>query len=135
MDAPVGRIEQTLLQRCLDELVKHEVGLKGAMFCSSDGFELASNLPKSVTAASLAAMASSQFALGDAMCKESGLKHCQELIMDGSAGSVLLLAVPGSDRTVVLAAISNAKNTLGQVLYACKQAVDGIGARFGKAHR
>ena len=105
------------------------------MVCTSDGFELAGTLPAQLSPATLSAMASSQLALGDALCREVGLASCRDLVVDAANGKVLLMEVPGTERGLVLAAIGNTRHTLGQVLYACKQTANEIGKRVAGAHR
>ncbi|MDN5923878.1 MAG: roadblock/LC7 domain-containing protein [Xanthomonadales bacterium] len=133
MSATVGRVEHAVLQHTLDDLIARDSGIHAAMFCTSDGFELASNLPPTISSATLSAMVSSQFALGDALCRETGLKSCRDLVIDASSGRVIIMEVRGTNRGFVLAAIASTRYTLGNVLYDCRQVADEIGPRVTQA--
>lgn len=131
MDTNVGRVERAMLKQYLKELLANENGLDGAMFCTSDGFDVASQLPADVSPATFAAMVSSQFALGDAMCREVGYPVCRDLVIDAASGKVLIFEIPHTDRGLVLAAVASTRATLGQVLYACRKVAKLVGPRIG----
>ncbi|HET7269312.1 MAG TPA: roadblock/LC7 domain-containing protein [Oleiagrimonas sp.] len=131
MDGNVGRVERAMLKQYLNELLATEHGLDGAMFCTSDGFDLASTLPGGVSPETFAAMVSSQFALGDALCREVGHKLCRDLVVDAATGKVLILEIPQTGRGLVLAGVASTRATLGQVLYACRRVAAMVGSRVG----
>ena len=133
MDAAVGRVGRVVLQRCLDDLLASEPGVVGALVCTSDGFEVAAALPAGYSPATLAAMASSQLALSDALCREASLGGCRNLVVDAEIGKVLVMEIPGSERQLLLGCIGGARHTLGQVLYACKASAEDIGRRLVEA--
>lgn len=128
----IGGYERAVFHKCLEELLAAEPGVMGAMICTSDGFEIAGTLPEGLSPATLSAMASSQLALSDAMCREANLGHCRDMVVDASGGKVLVMEVPRCDRRLLLAAIGDARHTLGQVLYACKAAAEAIAAGIGR---
>ena len=130
MDGSIGPQLRATLQRCIDDLLSAEPGVVGAMVCTSDGFDVAAALPDGWSPATLAAMASSQLALSDALCREAQLGACRDLVVDAEAGKVLVMEVPNSARGLLLAAIGNTRHTLGQVLYACKAGAGEIGERL-----
>ena len=129
-----GRVEQAWFQKRIDALVASHVGVEGVLICSADGFEIASNLPRPLSAATLSAMTSSQVALGEAICNESHVQPCVNVVIEAERGWLLMMDVPNGGRKLLLTAKAGAGVMLGQVLWAVRQCAQEIGERLDRSH-
>jgi uncharacterized protein len=126
----LGRVERVWCQKQIDALVATQVGVEGALICTADGFEIATNLPKPLSAARLSAMTSSQVALGEAICAEGAIAPCINVVIEAERGWVLMMDIPNGRRKLLLTAKAATGAMLGQVLWAVRRCADEIGAQL-----
>jgi uncharacterized protein len=126
----LGRVEKVWCQRQIDTLVAANVGVEGALICSADGFEIATNLPPPLSAARLSAMTSSQVALGEAICVEGAIAPCINVVIEAERGWVLMMNIPNGRRKLLLTVKAAAGAMLGQVLWAVRRCADQIGEQL-----
>ena len=123
--------DPVIVKCCQDEinhLMANEKNISGVLVCSTDGFEVASQLKSHQSAAKLSAMASSTLALGHAITVEILLGACKDVIVDSSDGKVLLMSIERDDSALLLLAIADSTETLGQVLWRVKACAAAIAA-------
>ena len=123
--------EPAIVRCCQDEinhLMAIEKNISGVLVCSTDGFEVASQLKPHQSVAKLSAMASSTLALGHAITSEILLGQCKDVIVDSSDGKVLLMSIERHDSALLLVAIADSTETLGQVLWRVKACAAAIAA-------
>lgn len=130
----LGRVEQAWCQKQIDALVAMNAGVEGVLICSADGFEIATNLPQPLSAATLSAMTSSQIALGEAICVESRLAPCVNVVIEAQRGWILMMDIPNARRKLLMTAKAGAGALLGQALWAVRQSAQEIGARLDALH-
>jgi predicted regulator of Ras-like GTPase activity (Roadblock/LC7/MglB family) len=130
----LGRVEQMWFQKRIDALVASSAGVEGVLICSADGFEVATNLPMPLSAATLSAMTSSQVALGEALCVESCMAPCVNVVIEAERGWLLMMDIPNQRRKLLLTAKAAAGSMLGQVLWAVRQCAQEIGARLDRSN-
>lgn len=132
MDAgsAVGRTEKSLCQKQIDGLRTEHPQISGALVSSIDGFEVAASLEGNLSPATLSAITSSQLALSEAVCTESGLSTLRNVIIESHTGFLLMMDIPNSHRKLVLTVLSGSSTTLGNVLWASKQCASALGARL-----
>ena len=84
---------------------------------SSDGFEVgAAGDLCTDEQGRMSAMASSLLSLSHAMTKETGLNSCEEVIIDGADGKVVVMSVPGQDPDLLLMAVTHSDIAVGKLL-------------------
>ncbi len=126
----LGRTETAICQKLIDALLQTHAEISGALVSSIDGFEVAASLRGKISAARLSAMTSSLLALGEAVGNESGVGTCRDIVIDASAGRVLLMDILHPTRKLLLTVLCNTRVTLGQVLWAARNCRQEIGQRL-----
>ena len=125
-----GRTERALCQRQIEALRTSVPQISGALVSTVDGFDIAATLPPALSAAKLAAMTSSLLALGDAVSDESGMSSCINVLIEGTAGRILLMDIPNRHRKLLLTVLCGNEAILGQVLWAARQCAQDTGQRI-----
>jgi uncharacterized protein len=77
-----GRTERALCQKHLDALIDGYPDIIGALVSSVDGFEIAARLQPQLSPATMSAMTSSQLALGQAICGETAMGACLNVVIE-----------------------------------------------------
>lgn len=124
---PHGHTHSTLLQQKLDQFVQDNSDIRGGVISTVDGFELASSLEASLSAAKLSAMTSSLLALSEAISRESAVGSSRDMVIDADNGRLLLMEVPARENRLLLAVVCDNRVTLGQVLWAVNAFRDELG--------
>jgi uncharacterized protein len=109
-----------ICQASIDALVEQHADIAGALVSTVDGFAVASQVRPPVSGERLAAMTSSLVALAEAISHEGRTGECRDVVIDASAGRVLLMDVPQPGHTLLLTVLCDASATLGQVLWAAR---------------
>ena len=115
------------MQSALKELTTKSPGILAAQVCTSDGFEVASVQRDEESHRRLAAMVSSLHALGTAMVEETELGTYSNLIIEASHGKCLMMAIPGSEGSLLLTAVSSPELLFGRFHQSCKAACELLG--------
>jgi predicted regulator of Ras-like GTPase activity (Roadblock/LC7/MglB family) len=133
MSAPVvlNQIEAALCQRQIDALIEAHGEVRGVLVSTVDGFEVAANMRGKSSPAKMAAMTSSLLALGEAVSDEGEVGNCVDMVIDATAGRVLLMDIPHATRKLLLTVLSDNASTLGQVLWAVRACRQEIGRLLG----
>lgn len=126
----LGRTERAMCNKHLEQLLSGAPGIVGAVVCSVDGFEVASRLRSTLTPATLSAMTSSQLALGEALCSETGMGVCRNVVIEADAGRLLMLSVPSERRRLLLTVLCEEDSMLGSVLWSARGCAADIGRRL-----
>ena len=141
-DTPKGpyslRQHPELLPQCaihLQSFMSQTSGVTAVLVATTDGFEVASVLHKTLSAEKMAAMTSSILALGEAVLFEAELNDCKNVVIEAGDGLIVMLSVGDARCELLLSVIADKNAMLGQVLWAarrcCEQirsAVDLLGA-------
>lgn len=129
MNAPLvlNRIDTDLCQQQIDALIEARPEVRGVLVSTIDGFEVAARMRGKSSPAKLAAMTSSLLALGEAVSDEGEVGSCLDIVIDASAGRVLLMDIPHATRKLLLTVLSDNASTLGQVLWAVRNCRQEIG--------
>lgn len=125
-----GRTERAMCQKHVEQLLSATPGAIGVLVCSVDGFEVASRLRPPLTAERLSAMTSSQLALGEALCGETGVGSCRNVVIEAEGGRLLMLSVPAHRRRLLLTVLCERDSVLGSVLWAARACAQDIGRRL-----
>ncbi len=128
-----GRTERALCQKLLDALIDTYPEISGALVSSIDGFEIAARLPPSLSPATLSAMTSSQVALGQAICGETGIGASLNVVIEAESGRVLMLDIPNQRRKLLLTVLCRDGASLGGVLWPVRRCAQEIGKRIDEA--
>ncbi len=109
-------------ETCLHEFVSDVPGIVMAQLMTADGFEIASHIgPMGAgIAPKLAAMGSSLWALSQAVSASTQIGESRNLVVEGSKGHVVLMAVPDTRPALSLLVVTNPSATLGQTLWTTK---------------
>ncbi|MBL8263447.1 MAG: roadblock/LC7 domain-containing protein [Xanthomonadaceae bacterium] len=126
----LGRTERAMCQKHVEQLLSTVPGVVGVLVCSVDGFEVASRLRPPLTAERMSAMTSSQLALGEALCNETGSGTCLNVVIEAEAGRLLMLSVPARRRRMLLTVLCEQNSVLGSVLWAARACAQDIGRRL-----
>ncbi len=118
-----------LLESELKSMASGNPGIQSAQVCTSDGFEVASTHQDPESGRRLAAMVSSMQALGTAVAEETGLGDYRNLIVEGTAGKCIMMAIPGTGGEMLLTVMANAQLAFGIFLVLCKSTCQSISAR------
>jgi predicted regulator of Ras-like GTPase activity (Roadblock/LC7/MglB family) len=129
LDEP-SRNEQIICRKRIYELISSQLKILGALVCTSDGFEVAAQLPRKISAATMSAMSSSQLALSEAICAETGIQRCRNVVMEADAGIVLMMDIPNRGNKLLLTVLCQSDCILGQVLWAARQCAEETGAQL-----
>jgi uncharacterized protein len=130
-----GPTEASICQKYLDELVHTHTQINGAIVSTVDGFEVAARVAGSLSAAKLSAMTSSLLALAEAISAESDAGECRDMVIDASAGRILLMDIPNADRRLLLTVLCDSGTTLGQALWAARECREEIARNLGNGQR
>lgn len=122
-------------QPLLDKLCREHADIRGALISTVDGFEIAASVDASVSPKKLAAMTSSLLALGEAISNESAVGQCRDLVIEASAGLLLLMDVPGTTHRSVLTVLCSETAMLGRVRWAAREARAAIAKVLDAAQR
>lgn len=125
--SPHGRTSSALLQKQLERFVSGNSDIRGGVVSTVDGFEVASSLDPTLSAAKLSAMTSSLLALSEAISRESALGVSRDMVIDAEMGRLLLMDVPSTGSRLLLTVLCDNAVTLGQVLWAVKAFRDELG--------
>lgn len=118
--------EEAICLKHIEALVEARIEIDGAVVSTPDGFEVAAHLGGKQSAAKLSAMTSSLLALAQAISDESDIGTCNDILIEASAGRLLLMEIPRSDRQLLLAVLCDRDSTMGQVLWAVRRCRDEI---------
>lgn len=122
----LSRTAQAIFETLLQDLVEKARGLDAAVISSIDGFQIAAVIPNQKSVGKIAAMSSSLHALGQAMAREVQRGHCEQLIVHGQMGSIVVLEIPGQDPPLLLNLVTQPGIDLArldQVAKACAQRI------------
>lgn len=111
----------------LKSLTTKNQGVLAAQVCTVDGFEVVAVHSNEESRRRLAAMASSIHALGCAIVNEVRLGSYENLVLEGSAGKVLMMAVPNCNGALLLTAIAAEDALFGHFHYVCKTCCENLG--------
>ncbi|HEX2493459.1 MAG TPA: roadblock/LC7 domain-containing protein [Steroidobacter sp.] len=114
----------------LKALTSKNPGLLAAQVCTVDGFEVVAAHRSEESRRRLAAMASSIHALGCAIVQEVSLGSYQNLVLEGSNGTVLMMAVPNCNGALLLTAVASNEALFGRFHYVCKNCCETIGKQL-----
>lgn len=101
-------------------LTREHPGVLAAQVCTSDGFVVAQARSNEEAGRRLAAMVSSLHALGVAMVEDLRLGTYSHLSVEASLGKCMLVALPGTDGRLLLAAVADESMLWGQFLSVCR---------------
>jgi predicted regulator of Ras-like GTPase activity (Roadblock/LC7/MglB family) len=101
-------------------LTREHPGVLAAQVCTSDGFVVAQAQSNEEAGRRLAAMVSSLHALGVAMVEDLRLGTYSHLSVEASLGKCMLVALPGTDGRLLLAAVADESMLWGQFLSVCR---------------
>jgi predicted regulator of Ras-like GTPase activity (Roadblock/LC7/MglB family) len=113
-------------QAHLDALRREHREVVGTMLSTMDGFEVAASVSGHIAPKRMAAMASSLLALAEAVSRESSVGQCRDLVIESSAGLVLMMEVPSATHRSVLTVLCTEAAVLGRIRWAARQAREAI---------
>lgn len=114
----IGKAGIKSCQSCIDALQQRLSELKFLLLATTDGFEVAVAGDISEEDYSrMSAMASSLLSLSQAIVKDAALPACQDVIVDGVDGKILILAVPGQQPDLLLMGVGDANSALGSLIF------------------
>ena len=116
----------------LDKLLTGSEGLNAALLALRDGRPFAERVRHGVDAGRFAAMASSLTALGRSVLGELRLGETDHLLIEGSAGKIVLCSVPDSGRLLLLAVVASQEARLGLVLGQARICAEAVAATIRK---
>lgn len=104
-------------------LIMREVkGSRAAVISTEDGFEVACHVENTAEVARLSAMASSIAALGAMAGEESGIGRCDNVVIAGEGGHIVMRQIRRDDISLVLSVVASREAIVGQMLYFSRQA-------------
>jgi predicted regulator of Ras-like GTPase activity (Roadblock/LC7/MglB family) len=121
-----------MLTEQLDVLAAN-AGILAAQVCTSDGFEVAATRRTAESHRRLAAMVSSMQALGAAVVEETELGTYRNLIIEGTEGKSIMMAIPGTGGDLLLTVVANAQLLFGIFLILCKNTCEAMSLRLSPA--
>lgn len=110
----------------LDELRHEHQGVAGTLLSTMDGFEVAASVGGQVAPSKLAAMTSSLLALAEAISREGAVGQCRDLVIESSAGLVLLMDVPSTTQKAVLTVLCTEAAVFGRIRWAARNTREAI---------
>lgn len=122
-------LHSTSRPRCqvhLDALCQEHREVAGTLLSTMDGFEVAASVGSQVSPMKMAAMTSSLLALAEAVSRESSVGQCRDLVIESSAGLVLMMDVPSTTHRSVLTVLCTEAAVLGRVRWAARNAREAI---------
>ncbi|ACX72362.1 Roadblock/LC7 family protein [Methanocaldococcus vulcanius M7] len=114
-----------MIDRVLLELNKTE-GIKGSMVVGKDGLVIASQLPGSVDAELVGAMASAAFGAAERTAAEIGMGNLEQTMIEGEHGKTLMVDAGEG----ILVVLTDAKVNLGLIRITMKRAAEKVKAMF-----
>ncbi|WP_165418340.1 roadblock/LC7 domain-containing protein [Dyella amyloliquefaciens] len=121
-----------MINHHLDALMQQEQEICGAVVSTVDGFHVAARLTGSLSAEKLSAMASSLLAINEAVCRESSMGECRDLVVEASQGRILLMDVPHPAQKLILTVLCRAKTTMGKALWSARSCRESLGRVFSR---
>lgn len=113
-------------QAHLDALRHEHREVAGTMLSTMDGFEIAASVAAGISPKKMAAMTSSLLALAEAVSRECSAGQCRDLVIESSAGLVLMMDVPGRQHRAVLTVLCTEPAVLGRIRWAARNAREAI---------
>jgi predicted regulator of Ras-like GTPase activity (Roadblock/LC7/MglB family) len=113
-------------QAHLDALRCEHREVAGTLLSTMDGFEVAASVGAQISPKKMAAMTSSLLALAEAVSRESSVGQCRDLVIESSAGIVLMMDVPSTAHRSVLTVLCTDVGVLGRIRWAARNAREAI---------
>lgn len=113
-------------QAHLDALRREHREVSGALLSTMDGFEIAASVGAQLSPKKMGAMTSSLLALAEAVSRESVVGQCRDLVIESSAGFVLMMGVPSKAHRSVLTVLCTEAAVLGRIRWAARNAREAI---------
>ncbi|WP_199099569.1 roadblock/LC7 domain-containing protein [Dyella sp. ASV21] len=126
----LSRSEEAIIRHHMEALMAREQEISGVLVSTIDGFRVAACLTGTLSAEKLSAMASSLLAINEAVCQESSVGECRDLVIEASQGRILLMDIPHPAQKLILTVLCRAKVTMGQVLWAARGCRESLGKMF-----
>lgn len=118
VESLIGQDGIDCCQRSLNSLQARNPDIRFVLLATTDGFEVAaSGAIEMEDYSRMAAMASSLLSLSQAIVQGTGLPSCEDVLVNGIAGKVLVMAVPGRPPEMILMAVSHANAASGALLF------------------
>jgi len=131
-----NKVEAALITRRLQELLADQSSILAAVIATHDGFEVAcAQRQGAISAARVAAMASSLQALGGSMVAETASGECTDIIINGSLGRLLVFDIPLSGAGLLLCVQTTSEAALGSILFAVRSCMSDIENTLGVTGR
>lgn len=131
-----NKVENALLARRLQDLLAEQGSVLAAVIATHDGFEVAyAQRQGALSPARVAAMASSLQALGGSMVAETASGECTDIIINGSAGRLLVFDVQSPHTPLLLCVQTTNEAALGSVLFAARACMNDIATTVGLSGR
>jgi len=127
----LSRSEEAVIRQHLDALMLQEE-ICGAVLSTIDGFHVAARLTGALSAEKLSAMASSLLAINEAVCRESSMGDCGDLVVEASHGRILLMGVSHPAHKLILTVLCRAKATMGKALWSARNCRESLGRVLSK---
>lgn len=118
--------KNTRCQVHLDALRHEHREVTGTLLSTMDGFEVAASVGEQIAPKKMAAMTSSLLALAEAVSRESSVGKCRDLVIESSAGLVLMMDVPSTTHRSVLTVLCTEAAVLGRIRWAARNAREAI---------
>lgn len=118
--------KNTQCQSYLDTLRREHREVAGTLLSTMDGFEVAASVGEQISPKKMAAMTSSLLALAEAVSRESSVGQCRDLVIESSAGLVLMMDVPSTAHRSVLTVLCTEAAVLGRIRWAARNAREAI---------
>jgi uncharacterized protein len=126
----LSRSEEAVIKHHLEALMAKEQEISGVLVSTVDGFRVAACLTGTLSAEKLSAMASSLLAINEAVCRESSVGECRDLVIEASQGRIMLMDIPHPAQKLILTVLCRAKVTMGQTLWAARSCRESLGKLF-----
>lgn len=109
------------------EIVRSVKHVNFCMFCTADGFDLATVSKHNMDNKSkVAAVSSSIIAMVSAFISEIQLEDCQTITLDAKNGKAFLTSLPHPKHPCVLVVLADKEVLLGQILFELKRTAEQI---------
>ena len=110
-------------EKQIQDLLYAVNGMRFAMLCSSDGFELASVSKRNLdNTGKIAAVGSSILAMVSAFVSEMQLTGCQTITLDADNGKVILSKINHEEYPMLIVILADSDVLIGNLLYSVKNA-------------
>jgi predicted regulator of Ras-like GTPase activity (Roadblock/LC7/MglB family) len=103
-------------------LMREVKGSRAAVVSTEDGFEVAARVENTAEVNRLSAMASSIAALGAIAGEESRIGTCDNVVIAGSGGHIVMRQIRRGDISLVLSLVASREAIVGQMLYFSRKA-------------